>query len=139
MKKITTKDNGKLKVETICTEKPIVIQSAKKECDINYLFKKHKKISEIPYPERVAQYGDFSEVGDFTDALEKVEKANKQFDELGVEIKKRFRNNPAELLAFLENIENKEEAIKLGLVEKEPKETDTPVVVEEPETPPVVT
>ena len=45
--------------------------------------------------------------------------------DLPAKIRQRFNNNPAELIAFLQNSDNIEEAVELGLMEKFQNRTKT--------------
>jgi phage internal scaffolding protein len=48
--------------------------------------------------------------------LNQVIAAEDEFMRLPADLRARFENDPAQLIEFLENLENKDEAIKLGLV-----------------------
>ena len=70
------------------------------------------------------QFGDFSNEFDFRQAQETVIRAAEAFASLPSRVRKRFNNDPAELLEFLADEKNREEAVYLGLIEKpEPQET----------------
>ncbi len=71
---------------------------------------------------RKAQYGDFSSAGDFMAQQNKIVKFNHMFEEMSADIRAKFHNQPGELLEFVNNPENKEECISLGLLPK-PKMT----------------
>lgn len=132
MKHIEKREDGSVRVyHTFEGEECITSQSARKETDLNYLMKRHKRLSEIPFVKKNPMYGDFSTVGDYTQALETIKRSKEAFGQLSAEVQKRFNHNPAELLQFVNDINNKEEAIKLGLIEK-PAEQQT----EEPESAP---
>lgn len=102
----------------------------KKECDINAIMKRYRSTGIPPALRKGGVYGDFSNVGDYREALEKVENAREDFGSLPAEIRSRFRNDPGELIAFLSNTANRDEAVKLGLVEpkvaEDKKDKDVP-------------
>ena len=75
--------------------------------------------------------GDFSGIGDYHTALNRVIAAQDEFEALPAQIRARFNNDPAELIEFLEDDKNRPEAETLGLVEKGAAE-----VVEAPKTTP---
>lgn len=77
-------------------------------------------------------YGDFSSVPDFREALEQTRLANERFAALPAEIRNRFQNDPVLLWDFVTDPQNFEEAIKLGLLKREP----APVPAPNPETTP---
>lgn len=66
----------------------------------------------------LALYGDFSDVDDYHTMMNKIISAQEAFQELPVNIKKRFDQDPGKLIDFLNNPENREEAERLGLVNK---------------------
>ncbi len=63
-----------------------------------------------------AVFGDFSNVEDYQTMLDRINEAQRKFDALPARIRHYFGNDPAELIAFLDDPENRDEAIKLGLV-----------------------
>lgn len=64
------------------------------------------------------KYGDYAEIGDYMDHMNKVVEANEMFESLPASIRKRFNNNPADLIEFVMDANNRAEAELLGLVEK---------------------
>jgi len=66
-------------------------------------------------------YGDFSSI-DHMDWRNKIADAEMAFHRLGPRIRAKFRNDPHQMLRWVEDPENKQEAIKLGLLVPE-KET----------------
>ena len=94
------------------------IQSAKDECDINLIVANAERgmLSASMINQREPRYGDFSQIGDYQSALNQVMAAETMFAELPAEIRRRFDNDPAKLLEFVGDAENRAEAVKLGLV-----------------------
>lgn len=71
---------------------------------------------------RELTYGDLR-VNDYKEALDKVTRAQQDFDELPSKLRDRFRNDPKELIQFLSDSKNREEAEQLGLIHpKQPPE-----------------
>lgn len=68
--------------------------------------------------ERFASYADATTAGSFLDAQLAYRRGMEAFEALPAHIRTRFNNDPAQLLTFLENPENRAEAEKLGIVEK---------------------
>lgn len=101
----------------------ITVQSAKDECDINLIVQKYTLQDVLNASNNVmASYGDFSDVPDFQTALIRVQEATEAFSHLPVNVKKRFDNNPQLLFDFVNDDNNYDEAVKLGLVDdKRPK------------------
>lgn len=91
-------------------------QSFKDECDINVIVERFGLTGEMPGDLKMPVSGDFTGVTDFHSAMNLVVEAQDQFMRLPAEVRKRFGHDPAELIAFLGDEKNKDEAIKLGLV-----------------------
>lgn len=93
-------------------------QDHKKECDVNLIIKKYDRTGLISHVSKFeARYGDLRGV-DYKAAMDLIAGANSSFSNLPAEIRKRFRNSPEELLRFMEDEGNREEAVKLGLIDK---------------------
>lgn len=91
--------------------------SMREECDINNIVKKHRQTGILQHVSgRTPQFGDFSEVSDYQTALNQVMAAQESFMALPASVRSRFGNDPGQFLAFVGDPNNREEAIKLGLV-----------------------
>lgn len=97
-------------------------QSAKDECDINLIVENAKRGADISNSlnKKAPMYGDFTGLPSFKDALNVVVKANEMFMSMDAFVRERFGNDPGRLLEFLDNPDNREEAIKLGLLQPPP-------------------
>lgn len=104
-------------------------QSSKDECDINMIVERAKRGADITHlTTRVPQYGDFTQIPtDLRECLVMVQKANEAFMTLDPFVRRRFENDPAVMLDFLNDPKNRDEAISLGLVAI-PKVIEPPVV-----------
>lgn len=119
---VTVLPNGQLHVETINTEPTMARQEFKDECDINNIVKKYQQTGEFSHiSSAVGKYGDFSDVADYQTALHQVMDAQNSFNQLPAQLRKRFDNDPAQLIDFLSNESNYDEALKLGLVNERAK------------------
>lgn len=67
---------------------------------------------------RKPMFGDFTQFGDFQESQNRVIAAMEAFDSLPVELRKRFNYDPQALIEFCSDPKNRDEAIKLGLIEK---------------------
>jgi len=91
-------------------------QAFKHEVDINRIMAKYQKTGILPITNRSPLYGDFSEIPDFETASNKIIQAQLTFDALPSQLRKKFNNNPNELIQFVQDESNKDEALKLGLL-----------------------
>lgn len=97
-------------------------QHFKDECDINSVLERYRKTGHFnPHIVRKGQYGDFTGFSDFRSALQVVIEAQSSFDALPAHLRKRFGNDPQNLVDFLSDSKNNEEAETLGLIVSTPK------------------
>lgn len=112
-------------------------QEFRDECDINVLMKRYRKTGLFPqYPGQTPQYVSNIGMPDYQQSLHIVMQAESEFNALNSELRKRFDNDPAKFLAFVNDPDNGEELVKLGLREKPPVDPG-PVRVEVVNPPPV--
>jgi len=115
-KKITYLDNGNIRVQSMNSEPSKTQQQFAAASDINNIMAKYKKTGEINFPrQNQGSYADLTQMKNYQQSLDTVIKAQEAFDTLPSDVRKKFQNNPAELLEFLGDPNNDEEAIKLGL------------------------
>jgi len=101
-----------------CEEPSLAQQHFKEECDINTILQKFNITGLLPQSTLSPRYGDFSGIGDYHTALNRVIAAQDEFEALPAQIRARFNNDPSELIEFLQDESNRPEAEELGLVEK---------------------
>lgn len=90
-------------------------QSFQDECNINNIMAKFQKTGAINhYAKHAPHYGDATPI-QLTEALNIVIQAQDMFDDLPSSIRKRFNNSPEEFLEFVQNPENADEMVKMGL------------------------
>ena len=111
-----------------CEEPSLAQQHFKDECDINNILRQFNVTGLLPESPLSPRYGDFTGIYDYHTALNAVIAAESEFDGLPAQIRARFNNNPEELINFLENAENLDEAISLGLVDKKTEASAQPGV-----------
>ena len=114
-----------------CEDASLAQQHFKDECDINNILRQFNITGLLPEAPLSPRYGDFTGIGDYHTALNQVIAAEDEFMSLPAAIRARFQNDPALLIDFLDNEENRQEAEKLGLVN--PKTVELPQVVEVPQ------
>jgi len=106
-----------------CEEPSLTQQHFKDDCDINKIIDRYNKTGILAGPPGVnmgrrPQFGDFSLVSDYQTAQMQLQQAEETFMELPSKLRKRFNNSVQELISFMENPENREQAIELGLLDK---------------------
>ena len=88
------------------------------EADVRNIIKQYDKTGLIANVQKgVAQYGDYSEVNEYREALDLVNEANASFADLPAELREMFQNNAGTFLEFATNPENNDKMIELGLKE----------------------
>lgn len=107
-------------------------------CDIHNIMKKYAITGDLSEELKDKGYfADVSQVGDYQDALNTVIESKEAFMTLEASIRARFQNDPQKLHAFLGDENNRDEAIKLGIIPSPPK-ADPPPVPKEPSQPSTV-
>lgn len=108
-------------------------QAHKSETDINLIVKRHRAagvdLFRVPQASFCGDVVDVTPVT-FMEALNVVVQAEQAFADLPAHLRKRFNQQPSELLGFLQDPANYDEALKLGLVNERPVEKTVETVVE---------
>lgn len=90
------------------------------ECNINNIMKRFRTTGELPMSSGKPIFGDFTGITDYQTALNNVLEAQANFEQLPPLVRKKFENDPGKLDEYLKNPDNKQEAIKLGLLKPDP-------------------
>ena len=96
----------------------MTVQSDARDCDINAIMARYKQTGILPlntFRNKKGIYADVSEYGDYKDCRMRVEAAEQMFMSMPAKVRDRFRNSPAEFLAFCADPKNAQELIDLGL------------------------
>lgn len=100
----------------------MTVQSEAKAADINHIVSRHlgpgrsfKGVPQLPGASRAPMYGDFTSV-DFQAMHNAIADVDQQFHSLPARVRSRFRNDPYQVVRFVEDPANLHEAIKLGLM-----------------------
>lgn len=92
-------------------------QQYAKESDVNTIIAKYRKNGVLPnVNSRVAMFGDFADLTDFQEIQNRLLAANEKFMTLPALVRDKFNNDVGELLKFVADKNNEEEAVKLGLL-----------------------
>jgi phage internal scaffolding protein len=93
-------------------------QSFKAECDVNNILRNYNKTGIMPENFNPGEYRDVDGI-DYQESMQMVASANSMFEELPSALRKRFKNDPAQLLSFVHDDANLDEAHKLGLLRED--------------------
>lgn len=122
-----------------CSEDEIITeQSHRDEVDINNIVKRHgidllQKVNALQQPQ-----WDEDPLNDFQEAMQIVTKAQSTFDQLPSDIRRQFNNSPAEFVDFVQNPNNIDAIVEMGLATRIPEIQPTQVEIvnqAEPENP----
>lgn len=90
------------------------------ESEINNILRSHDRNGIIEHINRGnAIYGDFSEVTDFSDALDQIKEAQNEFQNIPWQIREQFQNDAGQFFKFASNPDNIDELRELGLANPE--------------------
>lgn len=103
-----------------CSDVSLAVQSERDECDINVIVERFGVTGVAPMPSRLPKYGDFEGIFDFQSAMAVVIDAQSAFMDLPAKVRARFSNDPQEFLQFVEDPNNADELVRLGLAEQVP-------------------
>ena len=116
-----------------CEDASLTQQHQKDQADINFIIEQFNVTGILPTAPVSPQYGDFTGISDYQSALNAVIEAEDEFMSLPAKLRSRFENDPANLINFLSNDENRQEAIELGLIEPiQPSAIPTPIADKPP-------
>jgi len=114
--------NGRVRPVLICG-KSRTKQSFKDQTDINKIVARFERTGLIDHVNKNAGiYADVSNLRDYPSALRLINKGKALMEALPASLRQRFENNPANLISFLDDPKNNDEAVKLGLRPKPPKD-----------------
>lgn len=105
---------------TVIVGPSMAVQSQKDEADINNIVKAFGVTGKVNANVRPPMYGDFTEVGDYRDALEAIRAADAAFLAMPSSLRERLGHDPQRFLEFCADPGNLEEMRKLGLAVPEP-------------------
>ncbi|AXH77459.1 MAG: internal scaffolding protein [Microviridae sp.] len=111
-------------------DKGLAVQHLKDEVDINKIVARIQKTGLFPERRGEPFFGDVSDLGGLADAYRKVQESKELFMEFPADIREKFQNDPIKMISFLEDENNFDKAVEIGLVQKPIPE------VPEPQTPP---
>lgn len=113
-------------------------QSAEAETNINNILARYNKTGQLTHiSQALGEYRDVSGLPDLHEAMNIVAEAQSMFQELPAAIRKRVGHDVGNFLPFVDDPENLEECIELGLLPESAKPKPVPTAPTTPETPDV--
>ena len=107
-------DRTRLGFET--TGDSLTQQSHAAAADVRNIIKQYDRTGLIANVNKgIAQYGDYSEINEYAEALNMVREANESFATLPSHIRQQFNNDAGLFFEFATNPKNKEEMVQMGL------------------------
>lgn len=107
------------------------LQSQHPATNINNILNHYRKTGTFTHvAKELPQYGDFSNAPDYLGAMIQIKEAESMFMECSADVRSKFGNQVSNMLDFLADPENDQEAIDLGLAEGK---RSIPVVQAEPD------
>lgn len=135
----TKEPREQIRYAKVCSTAERTKQEFVEECDINSIMRNWDSTGLIQHQSaNPPTYGNFDQGINYQTALNAIIEADEQFGNLPSAIRTRMGNSPAKLLDFLQDPENREEAIKLGLImpsASEPAGQDPPEADPPPDAP----
>lgn len=114
-----TNRTKKVTLSTPDPEHTRVQQHYKEQLEINNIVRRAMNGGHIPAPTSPPIYGDFT-VSRLEDAYKVINEAESAFSRLPSDVRARFNNNPLDIVGFVHDEKNRDEAIKIGLLPKPP-------------------
>lgn len=103
-----------------CEDESLAQQSFADECDINTIVRRFGLTGQLPQDLQMPVSGDFSGISDYHTAMNMVIAAQDEFLRVPPHVRARFDNDPGALMAFLDDVANRDEAVQLGLIPAAP-------------------
>lgn len=99
-----------------CQDDSLTIQADAEDADINTIVKRFGLTGQLPSNVRMPVSADVADAVSYHEAMNVISEAKQGFMQFPADVRARFGNDPANMITFLENPDNREEAERLGLV-----------------------
>lgn len=123
---ITKRKNGTIRVTTHNEDPTLTDPQWADQADIDNIMDRFQKTGAVPNygSQRKGIYADVSEIPDLLGAAIIVRESQNNFNSLPSKIRERFNNDPQEMINFLKDPKNTQEAIDLGILTATPLNND---------------
>jgi phage internal scaffolding protein len=120
---IEMRPDGSRRVRTLNDAPSLTIQEQRDSVDLERILARHANTGVMTnIREDSPLYGDFTQIEDYQSAQIALQNAKDSFTSLPNDVRKYFDHDPAKLLDFISDANNRDKAIELGLIEKEPSQ-----------------
>lgn len=98
-------------------------QNFKKQCSMDDIISRARRLGSLDplRPKQIPRYTDCTNVPDFHSAMQTVIQANEMLMALDPRVREKFKNDPEAMVRFCADHNNREEAVKMGLMNPLPK------------------
>ena len=98
-------------------------QSFQAECDVNGIMKKFEKTGLLDHVnEHHGDYGNYIGFDDYHASLNSIRAAEDAFNSIPAKIRAKFDNDPAQFLLFVQDDDNHDEIVAMGLANAGPED-----------------
>lgn len=104
-------------------QRSLTQQQFAKEANINEIVRRFGLTGQLPDGINAPVSGDFTGITSYEEAMRVMRQAQESFMELPADQRQRFHNDPGEMLAFLNDDKNRDEALRLGMIKKPAERT----------------
>lgn len=98
-----------------CLDPSLASQEMSADTDINRIVEVWVRTGMAPTTNVEALSGDFSNVDDYRTMLDKLNRANREFMTFDADVRSFFKNDPANLIAALDNPDMASKLVELGI------------------------
>lgn len=116
--KFKTAYGDRVRSQFATTGESLTQQSHAQAADVRNIIKQYDRTGLIANVNKgVAQYGDYSEINEYAEALNMVREANESFAQIPSHIREQFGNDAGVFFEFATDPKNKQKMIQMGLAE----------------------
>lgn len=102
-------------------DRSLAKQGSKDECDINFIMRKYEKTQLLDHlNQHQGDYANLIGFEDYQTSLNLIREAEEVFGSIPSAIRTRFENDPSVFLNFVQNPDNADELVEMGLANRPP-------------------
>lgn len=103
----------------MCLDESLAVQSEREKVDINTIVRQFGLTGQLPDAVQAPQFGDFTDVGTYQEAMNAVIAADEAFMKMPADVRARFNNDAALFVEFCSDERNVDEMERLHLFSPE--------------------